>query len=451
MAGDDTPTTRIIERPDGSEALLLRRARLAVVKGPDKGAQLLAELPRVLVGSGGECHLRLTDPAVSRQHLELTATERGYLVRDLGSTNGTTAAGLRLGEALIAAETTLLLGETSLRVGPTDETVEIRLSRRRSFGPLLGQSRAMRQVFATLEEVASSAATLLLEGESGTGKEVAAAAVHEASPRREGPFTVVDCAALPPSIVESELFGHERGAFTGAGEARAGALEGADGGTLFLDEVGELPLELQPRLLRFLESRELKRLGSTQRRPVDVRIVAATNRQLAREVERGAFRGDLFYRLAVVRLELPPLRERPDDILLLARHFAEALGRDADALIGDEVAALLLAYRWPGNLRELRNTVERLALIPAQALDGLRRDATASSAGETAGDAPIGSLAELPFHEARGLWQEQFERQYLATQLERAGGVVARAAARAGLPRQTFHRLARKHGLGSGS
>jgi DNA-binding NtrC family response regulator len=442
---DSAPgTTRIVARPDGGETLLLQKARVSVLEGPDRGAILVVEQPRVVVGSGSECDLVLTDPAVSRLHAELRATDRGYALKDLGSTNGTFAGGLRVVEVLLGAPTTLTLGETEIRVSPTTETVEIPLSSRGSFGGLLGQSLAMRRLFAVLERVAPTRSTILLEGESGTGKEVAAQAIHEASPRREGPLVVVDCGSIPQNLVESELFGHEKGAFTGAHERRAGAFEEADGGTLFLDEIGELPLAMQPRLLRFLETQEVKRVGAAQHRRVDVRVVAATHRKLAAEVKRGSFRQDLFYRLSVVQVPIAPLRERPEDIRLLAHHFAARFAEDPAAVVTEEIAALLCAYHWPGNVRELRNTVERLALLPEHGRAHLEARI------DPDGGASIGSLAGLPFHVARKRWQDTFERQYLSALMARAGGVVTTAAGLAELPRQTFHRLLARHGLRGG-
>ena len=442
----DIVATRLVRRPDGTEHLVLRRARLVVKRGPDKGRELLLEKPRVRVGTAPDCELQLTDEAVSRYHLELRATDRGFVLRDLESTNGTRVGGLQLVEALLDAPVVLELGETRLQISPAEGSIEIPLSARGSLGGLLARSRAMRQVFAILERVAPSRSTVLLEGESGTGKEVAAHAIHQLSPRNDGPFVVVDCGAIPPTLIESELFGHERGAFTGADRAREGALEEADGGTVFLDEVGELPLELQPRLLRFLEGQEVKRVGSTQHRKVDVRIVAATNRSLETEASEGRFRQDLFYRLSVVRVELPPLRERPEDVVLLARHFAEAVAEDPRTVVTPEIEGLLLSHTWPGNVRELRNVVERIAVVPELATELLQESAAQSVARPPS----IGPLVGLSFHEGRRRWQDIFERQYLAAQLARAGGVVTRAAESADLPRQTFHRLLRQHGLKEG-
>jgi transcriptional regulator with GAF, ATPase, and Fis domain len=434
--------TKIIQRPDGSEALLLRKAALEVLEGPDKGRRATLEQPRLVIGSGVECGLRLTDPTVSNHHVELTATESGYLVRDLGSTNGTLVGGVRvLSEVLVSSQIDLSIGQSRLRVSPTADTVELPLSLRSSFGELLGQSSQMRQIFAILERVASADSTVLLEGESGTGKELAAHSIHEHSSRREQPFMVIDCGAIPANLLESELFGHERGAFTGAHATRKGALEEADGGTVFLDEVTELPLDLQPKLLRFLERRQIKRVGASRHSTIDVRVVAATNRSLSAEVEAGRFREDLFYRLSVVRVEIPPLRDRQEDIRLLAHFFAQQHNPDSHEIITGEIESLLLSHRWPGNVRQLRNMVERLSVLPELATMALREE------GEPSLTPSIGRLAELPFHEARRRWQEIFERQYLTTQLDRSQGVVTRAAESAGLPRQSFHRLLRRHGL----
>lgn len=463
MGTDYTAATRIISAPDGTSHLELCRARLSVLEGPDAGLELRLDVPRIRIGTGRDCDLCLKDPAVSRDHLELIATPKGFELRDLGSTNGTFVSGVRLHLVTLLRTTKIRLGETAIEVAFTDETVRIELSSRGTFGRLLGESTAMRRVFAVLEKIARTETTVVLEGESGTGKELAAEALHDESPRRDRPFIVVDCGAIPANLMESELFGHERGAFTGAERARIGAIEAANGGTIFFDEIGELPLELQPRLLRFLESMEVKPVGSAQHRKVDVRVIAATNRKLADEVKQGRFREDLFYRLSVVRIELPPLRERPEDVLLLAMSFAERFARDPRSVITDEMVTLLRNHEWPGNVRELRNVVERLAVVPAHGLADLRERAggAAPVVGAAVGRAPapmaapavegststLGEYIELPFHEARTRWQERFERQYLLEQLDRAGGVVARAARQSELPRQSFHRLLKRHGL----
>jgi len=431
----------VIRQPDGTESLLLRQAHLSVVKGPDQGLTMELTNRRVLLGTGRDCDLQLTDGGVSRHHLELRATEQGYLLRDLDSTNGTLLGGVRLVRAILTDATLFTIGSTTLRLDPCDVMVEIPLSRRGVFGRLLGQSTAMREVFALLESVAATDTTVLLEGESGTGKELAAEAIHEASPRRHMPFVILDCGAMPEHLVESELFGHERGAFTGADQAREGAAEQANGGTIFLDEVAEIPLPLQPRLLRFLENRQVKRLGATRHRRVNVRVIAATNRLLANETREGRFRADLFHRLSVVRIEMPALRHRPDDILLLAYHFAKQFAADPGELLPGAIEKLLLAYHWPGNARELRNAIERIAIAPDDGAELLRSGKERSPALQ------VDSLLELPFHEARQQCQESFERRYLEIHLQRVGGVVARVAEEVELPRQTVYRLLKRHGL----
>jgi transcriptional regulator with GAF, ATPase, and Fis domain len=439
-----TTATRIIEKPDGNQFLLVRRLEVKVLKGPDAGQEQTFEQSRLCFGTGDECDLRLTDSSVSRCHVELTATDQGLQLRDLASTNGTLVGGVALQSALLVEPVTLALGATLLSITPHEDEVEIPISRRFRFGDLLGQSTVMRELFATLERVSQSDVTVLLEGESGTGKEPAARSIHDASTRRNGPFVIVDCAGIPATLIESELFGHARGSFTGADADRAGALELVDGGTLFLDEVGELPMALQPRLLRFLETREVKRVGESRYRNVDARVIAGTNRVIADEVKRGTFRADLYYRLSVVRVRMPPLRDHPEDIALLAHHFAEQLVRDPRDVITDETIPLLVAHSWPGNVRELRNVVERLALVPELALESLSESDVAPP-----GTAPeIGLLSDLGFHAARTRWLQIFERQYLSAQLDKAQGVVAAAARLAQIPRQSFHRMLKRHRLG---
>jgi len=438
---EKTQVTEIVRHTDGSEFLRLQQVHVTVQRGPDKGKKFVMEAPRMLIGTGPECDLRLSDSSVSRAHLELRATERGMQVRDLDSTNGTLQGGMLLRDGIITGQVTLEVGESRVRIKPLDETVEIPLSTRTEVAGLLGQSQQMRQVFALLERVAESSLTVLLEGESGTGKDVAAQALHALSGRAAGPLVIVDCGAIPATLIDSEIFGHEKGAFTGAATTHVGALEAADRGTLFIDEIGELPLALQPRLLRFLENQQVKRIGANRYQQVDVRVIAATNRNLLAEVEEGRFRQDLFFRLSAMRIEMPSLRERPEDILLLARHFAEELQHDPDAVITESVASLLVSHSWPGNVRELRNMVERLALLPELAVRDLE--------GELAADPQphLGSLARLPFHEARRRWQDLFERQYLSVHIAQSNGKVAQAAQQAGLPRQTFYRLMHRHGI----
>jgi len=305
------------------------------------------------------------------------------------------------------------------------------------FGRLVGRSQVMRDAIERLRTIAAHDATLLLEGESGSGKEIAAEAVHDASLRRHKPFVVVDCGAIARPLLEAELFGHERGAYTGATQARAGALVRANGGTLFLDEIGELDLELQPRLLRLIERREVKPLGGSTPRRVDVRIIAATNRDLAREATRGSFRTDLYYRLAVTRVRMPSLSERQEDIPLLCRQIASELSeRGIDHALDDHQLSQLAHRRWPGNVRELKNAVERLATLGAESVDQL---------WERPSIAP--GSARLPFREAKARTVTTFERQYLTEVLEEHSGNITAAAHASRVDRVHFLRLMDKYGL----
>jgi DNA-binding NtrC family response regulator len=387
----------------------------------------------------------LSDAAVSQKHFELLPSVEGFRVRDLGSRNGTWARGLRIADARIEHKELIELGYTSLKLLVDDGHEEFPLSNATSFGAMLGRSLAMRQVFALLERAAVSDSTLLLEGESGTGKDLAAETVHAASPRFEGPFVIVDCGSMQSNLVESQLFGHRKGSFTGAMNDHAGAFEAASGGTVFLDEIGELDPALQPKLLRVLEKRQVQRLGENAYRPVDVRVIAATNRDLESELRAGNFRQDLYYRLSVLRVHMPALRERREDIPDLARHIATTLRPNVptEQVIDSEVLELLMNHPWPGNVRELRNVIERLLIFPEWPEAALGR-ARFDMQGTATPQSYAVSL-DVPFHEARRLATEKFEKAYLEAALDAASGVVTQAARTADLPRQTFHRLLTKH------
>jgi DNA-binding NtrC family response regulator len=343
--------------------LVVRSALVRVIEGPDAGACCSLELQRVRIGSATDGSLVLTDRQVSRNHLELRVQDQGYLAVDLGSTNGTFYRGARIHEVELGVGAEIRIGATLLRIERGSSSTESTRART-GFGGLVGVSPPMQRLYGLLAAVAPADTTVLIEGETGTGKELAAQAVHARSPRAERLFVVVDCAALPSGLIESELFGHERGSFTGALAAREGAFERCRGGTLFLDEIGELPLDLQSRLLRVLDQRVVKRVGGNMTRRVDVRLVAATNRNLEAEVGAGRFRRDLYYRLAVVRIQLPPLRRRREDIALLARHFLRDLGcADPETVLRPEVLEVLDSRRWRGNVRELRNVIEQAMLL----------------------------------------------------------------------------------------
>ncbi len=411
----------------------LRGATLEVVRGEDVGRHAHIAQPSFVIGTGPGADLRLTDSAVSREHLRLLPLANGMHVRDEGSKNGTWVGSLRIDRATFTSDATLTLGSTAILLRLDAGPIALPLSTSATFGGALGHSVAMRHLFALLERAAASDVTVLLEGETGVGKEVLARAIHEHSARKDGPFVAVDCGAIPEALIESELFGHQRGAFTGATQNRDGMFVQANGGTLFLDEIGELPLEMQPKLLRVLEQREVRPVGAGAPRAIDVRILAATNRKLAEASLRDEFRRDLYYRLAVARVTVPPLRDRADDVVHLGNAFLQRVTGKKDALLTPEMAAMLTAYAWPGNVRELRNVVERYALLNI-------RDAR-TLFDESLAVAESADLSHLEFHEARRIAIDRFEQAYVEKVLGRAGGAVARAAELAGVARATFYRM----------
>jgi DNA-binding NtrC family response regulator len=322
--------------------------------------------PRVTIGTLPENSLVLTDTTVSRQHAVVEETATGYLLRDLDSTNGTFLNGVRVREGYLAAGSLIRLGQTEMTFSPLEERLENLRSSADHFGALIGSSQPMQEVYGILERIAPTDVTVLLDGETGTGKELAARAIHSHSRRTSGPFVVFDCGAVAPNLIESELFGHEKGAFTDAVKARQGAFELADNGTIFLDEIGELSLDLQPKLLRALDQRQTKRVGADKPVSINVRVVSATNKDLEKEVKTGRFREDLYYRLSVVRVSMPPLRKRKEDIETIAGHLlaeiSSEIGRKITGL-SPEAAAALAAYSWPGNVRELKNVLGRAAAL----------------------------------------------------------------------------------------
>ncbi len=409
--------------------------RLDVIDGPDAGKRAWLVAPSASLGSAPTNDVVLGDATVSRFHCELLLDDRGLRIRDLSSTNGTFVDGVPVVEAYLRTESVFRIGETTIALTP-GEARPRRISARSRFGDMVGRSLPMRVLFAQLERAARGDSTVLLAGETGTGKEEAARALHETSDRTDGPFVVVDCGALSRTLVESELFGHERGAFTDAHQERAGAFELAHGGTLFLDEIGELPLELQSRLLRALEARSVRRVGSGEEREVDVRIVAATHRDLRAEVNTGRFREDLYYRLAVIEVRLPPLRERLEDLPVLASALLRRTGGDdAVELLTEDLLAQLARSSWPGNVRQLRNFLERAAHLEAPVLPG-------------AVEAPTDPIdPELTYDEARRVALADFERRYLAALLGACDDQVAEAARRARMNRSYLHKLLRRHGL----
>jgi transcriptional regulator with PAS, ATPase and Fis domain len=430
---DDRAGTEFLPATSAS-SVRLRAVSLEVIEGPDQGRQLRIDQPTFVIGSGDSADLRLTDGAVSREHLQITLQPNGVRVRDDGSKNGTWIGGIKIGEVMLTADAAVEIGTTKIRLHLESGPLDLPLSTSARFGEAIGVSEGMRHLFALLERAAASEVTVLLEGESGVGKEILARGLHQASSRREGPFVAVDCGAIPPTLIEAELFGHERGAFTGATEARKGVFEQAEGGSLFLDEIGELAIDLQPKLLRVLEQREVRPLGSSQVRPIDVRLIAASNRRLAEAANKNEFRKDLFYRIAVARMTVPPLRERPEDIAPIATLFLRSALGDPGAELAPEIRGLLQAYRWPGNVRELRNVIDRYALLGMRDARGLFDVPLVEGTGPD-------DLSRLPYHEAKKRAIERFERSYLPKVLEEAGGVVAKAAEHAQVARPSFYRM----------
>ena len=440
MAG--SPSSETVEL-DTDRALAVRGFTLEVVEGAPP-ASVRSTGGQCAIGSHPLSGLVVDDPTVSRFHCELVADGRGVVARDLDSKNGTVVDGVSVGTARLRDGSVVRCGRVALRVLLGDRAVHRPLSERTAFGALRGAAPVMRAAFALPERAAASDVTVLLEGETGTGKDGAARALHAEGPRRAGPFVVVDCGAISPTLIEGELFGHEKGAFTGAADSRRGVFEAARGGTVFLDEIGELPLDLQPKLLRALEAREIRRLGAATAVPIDVRVIAATHRDLRAEINSGAFRADLYYRLAVVRIELPPLRHRPGDLPLLVEamvdeQVAHGLApATAAALRAPEFVATLAAAAWPGNVRELRNHLAMCGVVGA---------AVAPTGHGARPRTELSIDLTVPLKEARQRLLDEFEQRYLEALLARHDGNVSAAARQAGLSRVSMYALLRKAGL----
>ena len=416
---------------------------LRVVDGPDKGKDFTCDSDaEVSIGTAASNSLVLTDPTVSGYHFVLQVRPQGVLLRDLDSTNGTMLGGFRVGSAFVTSGSTITVGMTKLRYDELAEQLGEPLSDDDAFGRALGRSVVMRRLFSVLPRIAATDSTVLIEGETGTGKGVLAEAIHQASARAGKPFVVVDCGSIPPTLIESELFGHVKGSFTGAARDRAGAFESAAGGTVFLDELGELPLELQPKLLRALEERTVKPVGSLEPIKLDVRVIAATNRNLRQAVNRGSFRADLYFRLNIVRLEVPPLRERRDDIPLLVAAFYEQLTTPG-AQPPPGLVQRFVSQDWPGNVRELRNAVERAVLMQ----DAELWQELTSEPASTAEAAAYRFDEALSFRAAKEREMSQWERWYVGELYRRSGGNLSKAARDAHMDRTHLRELLRKYDI----
>ncbi len=442
--------------PSLVEHVAIPRLEVVVEREGDRPSARTMQLDggTLRVGTHPSNEIVLNDPTVSRFHCRFTLENQVCRVQDLGSLNGTWLQTgqndpIRIRDADVAPNTSVRVGSSILHVRAVAPAADDEVPAWPAFGTLIGTSLAMRKMFALLEKIAKAEVNVLIQGESGVGKELVAAEIVQHSPRRDAPFVVVDCGAISPNLVESQLFGHMRGAFTGADRDRVGAFEAANGGTIFLDEIGELAIDLQPKLLRVIEAQEVRRLGETQPRKVDVRVIAATNRDLEREINKSRFREDLYFRLSVVTVTVPSLRERKGDIELLIGHFLEALGaKNADRLFTKEVIAELAQHEWPGNVRELRNYVERAVVLESAALRPPPSAREFSQPGDN-----IPSLAQrpidinTPFKIAKEGLIDEFERAYLQALLTWSGGNMSKAARHAGIDRMYLHRLVQRHGL----
>ena len=450
MSADESNSTRLIQDADLSVMRDLSKLRLQVIDGPDAGRACDLGPGEITVGTDPACDLVLADDTVSRRHFQARKADDGVCVRDLDSSNGTYFMDSKVKEIVVGPGATLRAGQTLLKVVPSEKNLCPEPVAESDFHGVLGRSVRMREIFATLTDVAGTDLTLLIEGETGTGKEALAEAVHSASPRSDRPFVVMDCTTIPRDLAESELFGHKKGAFTGAVADRKGTFEQAHGGTVFIDEVADLPAELQPKLLRALERHQFRPVGGDRTVDVNVRVIAATNKNLKAEVERGGFREDLYYRMAVVAVQVPPLRERAEDLPLLMEHFlAQSSGGKHSARITSAALLRFVEYPWPGNVRELRNVTERAVALhksPEFDLEAFLEE-IAKGLGETSARRDASASAALPFKEAKSRVVDALERAYLTDLIQQAGGNVSSAAREARLDRHHLKDLLKKHGI----
>jgi len=474
MDNSHTKLTYLDGRPT---TITIRRCQLLVSRN-GRTEEHTFDRDVITIGATEDNDLAIGDETVSRHHCRISLEGDAFVIKDLESTNGTFVNRVRIKEAWLKPDCTIQLGTSEIGFQPVDERVQIVPSDRQRLGAMIGRNEKMREIYSILEKIAPTDATVVVEGETGTGKEVVARTVHDLSRRREGPFIVFDCGAVPENLIESELFGHEKGSFTGAISTRQGVFEMANGGTVFLDELGELQLDLQPKLLRVLEQREVKRVGGVKPIKVDVRVIAATNRDLEKEVRGGRFREDLFYRLSVVRLILPPLRKRKEDISLLMKHFLK-IGRynhtrDGKKKVGGfsrDSVERIMAYDWPGNIRELHNVVERAVsfadtdtvevrdlpdhisgklggFVPMSPID-TRVDPGSATAPPSGPTAPDMDFDKSTFKDAKEQWVSSFEKDYIEHLLAKNDNNISHAAREADIDRKYFRKLMKKYGIGA--
>lgn len=449
--------TQLLAVEDHKDVVFQRKCQLVVLEGTNRGKKIDLNKPTLKIGKREDNDLVVDEKTVSRNHLVIEQKENSYLLKDLESTNGTFINDIRVKEAYLSPGDIIRIGNVQIEFIAFDEKIQIEPSTRQDFGPLIGRSRKMRQIFSILEKISPTNATVIVEGETGTGKELVAKAVHLYSPRKNKPFIVFDCSAVAENLIESELFGHVKGSFTGAVNTRKGAFEEANGGTIFLDEIGELSLDLQPKLLRALEQREIKKVGANEALPIDVRVICATNRNLKKEVTEGRFREDLYYRLSVVKIYLPPLRERPDDISFLIERFLAngKFNQQSDGAlkvtrVEDDALKMLTRYQWPGNVRELVNILERIVpMVDGSSIAG--KDVSyifqeMEREDEEATERMSVDMG-LPFKEAKQKIVEQFEKDYLSSLLRRNHYNISKTAREAGVDRKHIRNLLKKYGI----
>ncbi len=449
--------TAVIKVEEAPDVVSLRKCQLVVTEGPDRGAKITLNKNLIKIGKRETNDLALKDKAVSRNHLEVEYMSDSFLLRDLGSTNGSFLNGSKVKEAYLSPGDLIKIGNTNLEFVAFDEKVSIEPSDKEEFGQMVGKSRKMRQIFSILEKISPTHATVIIEGETGTGKDLVARAIHEHSQRKEQPFMVFDCSAVAPNLIESELFGHEKGSFTGAVRARAGAFEVAKGGTVFLDEIGELTSELQPKLLRALEQREIRRVGSSIPVKIDVRVLCATNKNLRHEVNEGRFREDLYYRLSVVKVALPPLRDRAEDIppiverlLMIGKFNKLPNGAFKVSKVEDDALKMLMRYGWPGNVRELSNVIERaVSFVEGDTITKAHLDFIFAEMGH-GGEERTERMdidTDLPFKDAKQQIVEKFEKEYLLELIRSHNGNLSKAAREAKIDRKHLRNLLKKYGI----
>lgn len=448
--------TQLLQMEETKDVVSLRKCQLRVISGPDEKKKFDLSQKVTQIGKKEDNDIVLLDNTVSRHHISIEMTSDSYLLKDLESTNGTYINGLKVKEAYLTPGDVIKIGNSEIEFTAFDEKVRIEPSPHTVFGELVGKSRKMRQIFGLLEKISPSLATVIIEGETGTGKELVAKAIHQSSNRNDKPFVVFDCSAVAPTLIESELFGHEKGSFTGAIKQRKGAFEAAFGGTIFLDEIGELTLELQPKLLRALEQREVKRVGGNEPIPLDVRVVCATNRDLRLEVSEGNFREDLYYRLSVVKVNLPSLRERPEDIPLIIKKFLEVgrfnrlpNGELKVRRVEDDALKMLQRYQWPGNVRELANVFERVvSMVDCSSITASNLSFVFQEIEHNVEPTERMIIdTSLPFKEAKQKVVEVFEKDYLEELLRRNNYNVSRASREAKIDRKHLRNLLKKYGI----